>query len=417
MTNKILTRIQRFNQERIGASDRSFGKLHRLHLKYQRMRVNQFAFFRGTCHLFYEDWPTDTSLNQAPATWICGDLHLENFGSFKGTDRQIYFDINDFDEAAFAPCTWDLTRFLTSVLVAAHTLDLKIKDAEKLCILYLDIYRQALTNKKPKSVRADNTSNDDNGMIHDLFQQLQDRKRQDFLDERTEVKGKRRQIRIDPEKAMPLSERERSHLQSFLHTWAETQENPAFFDCLDVVERIAGLGSVGLKRYLLLIEGKGSPDRNYLLDLKQATPSSLQPYLTLPQPQWSDEATRIMSLQTQSQAVSPALLHDVTIGGESFVLKELQPTQDRVNLSQWNGKLSRLEKVITTMAQLTAWAHLRGYRRSADLIETSPDTQEDALIAFAQTSDWYTSLLQYAKNYADQVEVDYQEFCDAFAAE
>ena len=59
----------------------------RLRRKYAAMRADAFAFLRGTCHLFYEDWPHLSPLNDAPRTWICGDLHLENFGSYKGDNR------------------------------------------------------------------------------------------------------------------------------------------------------------------------------------------------------------------------------------------------------------------------------------------------------------------------------------------
>src|SRR4051794_38386050 len=55
-------------------------ELDRLRLKYAAMEASPFAFYRGTCHLFYRDWPLDTGLNDAPLVWICGDLHLENFG-------------------------------------------------------------------------------------------------------------------------------------------------------------------------------------------------------------------------------------------------------------------------------------------------------------------------------------------------
>ena len=93
----------------------------RLAMKYKAMNKDALAFLRGSCHLFYEDWPKDSPLDATPAAWICGDLHLENFGSYKGDNRLVYFDINDFDESALAPATWDLARFLTSVWVAADT--------------------------------------------------------------------------------------------------------------------------------------------------------------------------------------------------------------------------------------------------------------------------------------------------------
>src|SRR5262245_31153577 len=82
------------------------------------MRENAFRFFRGTCHLFYEDTYQKDLSSDSPSAWLCGDLHLENFGSFKGGDRLAYFDLNDFDEAVLGPAWWDVSRLVTSIIVA-----------------------------------------------------------------------------------------------------------------------------------------------------------------------------------------------------------------------------------------------------------------------------------------------------------
>lgn len=71
MTDPVFPRIEQFNQGR---------DPERLKLKYAAMSQNPFIFFRGSCHLFYEDWSVGSELDQAPLAWICGDLHLENFG-------------------------------------------------------------------------------------------------------------------------------------------------------------------------------------------------------------------------------------------------------------------------------------------------------------------------------------------------
>jgi uncharacterized protein (DUF2252 family) len=198
MNRNVIERIQQFNQGR---------NPDRLHLKYQKMRTDCFAFFRGSCHLFYEDWSA-VDLNAAPAVWACGDLHLENFGSFKGDDRQVYFDINDFDEAALAPCTWELARFLTSVYVASYALNVSWVEAKDLCEAYLQAYTQALQNGKARSVETDTAD----GMIEELLEELQRRKRGEFLNRRTEVNQNKRQIEVDGERAFPISEQERSRL-------------------------------------------------------------------------------------------------------------------------------------------------------------------------------------------------------------
>lgn len=93
--SSVWERIECFNRRR---------DPERLSLKYQAMQSDIFAFFRGTAHLFYQNWPQDSPLNDAPLTWLCGDLPLENFGSYKGDNRLSYFVINDFDKAALAFC-------------------------------------------------------------------------------------------------------------------------------------------------------------------------------------------------------------------------------------------------------------------------------------------------------------------------
>ena len=87
----------------------------RLALKYEKMRASPFGFLRATCHLFYDRLPTGGVFKSAPPVWVCGDLHLENFGSYKGNNRLAYFDLNDFDESALAPASWDLVRMLASL--------------------------------------------------------------------------------------------------------------------------------------------------------------------------------------------------------------------------------------------------------------------------------------------------------------
>jgi uncharacterized protein (DUF2252 family) len=396
MTRNIIERIRRFNQGR--DSDR-------VRLKYEKMRADSFAFFRGTCHLFYEDWagsaPAGTldRLNAAPPVWICGDLHLENFGSYKGDDRQVYFDINDFDEAVLAPCTWELARFLTSVFVASYTLGLGLGEAKALCESYLNAYTQALASGKARSVETDTAD----GMIEELLEALKQRDRAEFLNRRTAVKRDRRQIEVDGDRAVPISAGERARLDGFLKGWAATQPHPEFYELLDASGRLAGTGSLGVRRYLLLVRGKGSPNRNYLLDLKQSNPSSLQPYVSIAQPHWTDEASRIVEIQTRIQATPPALLHAVTFDGEPYVLKELQPTQDKLSLDQWNGKISRLEKVMEAMGRITAWGQLRSGGRDESAIA-------DELINFGESVDWHDPLLQYAQDYARQAEEDYECF-------
>ncbi|CAD6879356.1 hypothetical protein [Methylomonas albis] len=390
MTSTTLRqRIDTFNQGR---------DPERLHMKYQAMRESSFAFLRGTAHLFYQDWPQQSALNDAPLAWVCGDLHLENFGSYRGDNRLSYFDINDFDEALLAPCTWDIARFLCSLLVAAQSLEIKESQALALCKSFLLCYSQELQVCKARWIERSTAS----GMIRDLLKNLKHRSRADLLDERTFKRGSQRVLKIDGHKTLVAAPADQQKVKSIIEQFAATQPNSKFFDVLDVARRIAGLGSLGLECYVVLIQGKGRR-QHYLLDLKYQPGSALATYSSVPQPAWKNEAERVVRLQRRGQAIAPAFLSAVQDGQRAYLLKELMPTQDRLKLDHWHGKFKRLEKVVVSMAHLTAWLHIRnsGWQGSAIA---------DQWQAFGQRTDWQDTVLEYAQGYSGQVQSDWLRF-------
>jgi uncharacterized protein (DUF2252 family) len=390
--------IQAFNQQR---------NPELVQKKYSKLADDAFSFFRGTCHLFYHDLPIDLTVRTAPNVWICGDLHLENFGTYKGDDREIYFGINDFDESNLAPCTWDLARLSTSIFLAADNLELKKVVAIGLVQSYLTSYSNALaTGEIAVAIDRDTGS-----AIGELIDSLRQRKRVDFLNKRTEIIKDRRHLKLEKDKTLKIDKQHREEIAQVIYEWAKTQPNPEFFEVLDVGFRLAGIGSLGLDRYLILVAGKGSPDRNYLLDFKQQPDSALQPYLTTPQPQWKNSATRVMRAQQMVQSSPPALLAAIPQRGgyaneynnSSYLLRELQPTADKLSLEANKRKLSHLEQSIDIMAQVTAAGHLRSNTKLGA-------SSEKDLIAFGTNLDWQQQILIYAENYASQVRLDYQDF-------
>lgn len=378
----------------------------RVSLKYRVLAEDPFSFLRGTCHLFYQDFPEAMKREQAPLAWICGDLHLENFGSYKGDNRLTYFDINDFGEAVLAPANWELARFLVSVLVAAKSMRLGPELATNLCNCFLDAYIAALAKGKPRWVERPVAR----GMVKELLQKVKTRGRADFLDERSKRIGGKRQLRLDAAKTLPASQPDRDKVMAFMARYAQRQDNPAFFEVLDVARRIAGTGSLGLERYVILAHGRGGPAGNFLLDLKYAPESALAPYLTNKHPAWDSQAQRVVAIQQRVQAIEPAFLEAVSIGQRSFVLQELLPSQDRLALDTWNGKSQRLEGVMRSMGEILAWDQLRssGRQGAADA---------DAWIAHAaDAASWRHTLLAYAHGYRDQVIADWKQYRTAFRA-
>ena len=386
----VVQQIQRFNAGRDN---------ERLAMKYRAMRASPFAFLRGTCHLFYDRLPRGGVFKSAPLVWVCGDLHLENFGSYKGDNRLVYFDVNDFDESVLAPASWDLVRFLTSLRVGADTFSVSDSSAQVLCQAFLDAYASSLTLGKTYWVERETAQ----GLVRGLLDGLRERRRASFLESRTVIKRKQRLLRVDGTKALPVTGPQRAAITSFMQEFAKGQAQPDFFAVLDVARRVAGTGSLGVDRYAILIQGKGSPDGNYLLDLKQALPSSLLPNLKVTQPKWKNEAQRVVAVQRRMQAVSMAFLRPVLFAENPCVLRALQPSEDRVAVGGSRQTVSDLDHLMRTMGQLVAWAQLRSAGRDGSAIG-------DELIEFGQRKKWKEQLLGASQDCAVQVRKDAATF-------
>jgi len=378
----------------------------RLKLKYDKMAQNSFIFLRGACHLFYESLPDSPVFCDVPLAWCCGDLHFENVGSYKGDNRLVYFDINDYDEAALAPVTWDIVRLLTSIQCGAEALKATHAETLAVSLACLESYRNALIHGKPLWVERETSG----GLVNELLTALEARQRSDFLDKRTIRKGHQRSLIVDGVKALPASHAQKKSVTLFMDQYAATQPNPKFFEVIDIGLRIAGTGSLGVERFVVLVEGKCSPDGNYLLDIKEAKPSAMLPHLTLlgiKQPDWPDEASRVVLVQKRMQAVDHAFLEPVKLNGLSCILKGLQPSEDRVSIGEWGKKLDRLKEVVATMGRILAWDQLRASGRSGA-------ASADELIAFAQTDNWIPEILKTATEMTKITEWHWKIFLEAY---
>ena len=375
----------------------------RLRIKYQKMRSDPFGFLRGTCHLFYQRLSAAKSLKSSPLVWLCGDLHLENFGSYKGNNRLAYFDLNDFDEAALAPASWELVRMLTSLLVAGESLSISPSEANTLCSVFLDAYASSLALGKAFWIESETAQ----GLIRELLEGLRDRQRVKFIAARTVMKGKSRVLRLDGKKALAVSDAQRMAVIDFMNRFAKTQTRPEFFKVIDVARRIAGTGSLGVERYAILVDGKGAPGGHYLLDLKASLPSCVAPHFAALQPKWRSEAHRVVEVQHRLQAVSVALLQPVRFEGRAYVIRELQPTEDRIALAGRPRTMGELKVAIGQMGQMLAWAQLRSAGRQGSAIA-------DKLIAFGSRKKWKEKLLVASRACAVQVKKDSATFNKAY---
>jgi uncharacterized protein (DUF2252 family) len=396
--SSIAERIKQFNGNRLPEYSA---------LKYQCMAENPFRFFRGTCHLFYEDLSRSNSLTAYPISWVCGDLHLENFGSYKGDNRLVYFDLNDFDESILAPATWEVARMVTSIFTGFESLGIKKKEATQTAALFLRVFSATLAKGKAKYLESQTA----NGIVRLFLDKIAERKQKELVRQRTiEGKNGNLQFRIDRIRLFPLDRALRKQL--IAHLSQLMQHYPLLkgrFQVLDAAFRVAGTGSLGVERYVFLLRNIKDPKKHFLVDMKQAPPSSLLPWLTNPQPAWASEAERVIAVQQRMQNICPALLSTTVFDGESYVLKEMQPTADKIDFLVIRDRYKDLACVIEDMAFLTASAMLRSAGRQGAALP-------DELIAFGADTHWQQGLVDYATTYAGQVKKDYLAYFKEYKA-
>jgi uncharacterized protein (DUF2252 family) len=369
-------------------------------LKYEAMTENIFRFYRGTDHLFYRDLAAAKGFPASPPTWICGDLHLENFGSYKANNKLVYFDMNDFDEAVLAPAAWDLARMVTSILIAFESLKIQPKKADKMARLFLKSYTSTLAKGKAISIDPRTAK----GIVCQFLTNAADSDETALLDKRTDQKKNKLVLSRADSHHFKIPKPLRKALMDHIQHWVvSSSEGPYNFEVKDVVFRVAGTGSIGAKRYLFLLKSTNTKKKYLLMDMKQSRPSSLLPYLPVKQPEWSSEAERIIAVEQRMQNMSASLLSTTVFEDEPFVLQELQPVKDSINFKLIRDQYRDIYQVIDDMAILTASAQLRsgGMNGSATI---------DDLKAFAENNDWHQGVLDYSFKYAKKTQRYYAQY-------
>jgi uncharacterized protein (DUF2252 family) len=348
----ISKRISEFNQDRLPEM---------VELKYEAMAENLFRFYRGIDHIFYEDLKKSDSIPNSPVSWISGDLHLENFGSYKSDNRLVYFDLNDFDEAILAPSAWEVVRLATSIFIAFESLQIEQKRALKMTQLFLKSYSSILAIGKPNYIERKTAK----GIVCEFLEAVGKRKQKEILEKRTVLKKNKLEILLDDPRHFELKKKLKAELFAHITAWLKNNgESPYNYKVIDAVFRLAGTGSVGVKRYAILLKSLNEVGEKYLLiDMKESRPSSLIPYLEIKQPYWNSEAERIVAIQHRMQNRPPALLSTTIFKGDACVIQEMQPVKDSINFKLIKKEYRNMYQVIDDMALLTASSQLRSSGR------------------------------------------------------
>jgi uncharacterized protein (DUF2252 family) len=337
-------------------------------LKYRRMAGDPFSFFRATDHLFARAWPDLHPDDLGPEILLCGDLHLENFGAYRVAAGEDRFDINDFDEALVAPCSFDVARCATSILLALQLWRLTPLQTAGTLLAFLDHYRAAVVEAVATGVVGEVVVGHGLGPVERLLGAPPPATQAQMLDRHTRMaRPGRRKIRRDPAKHPAAGAKRKRLVTEAVEAYGKKRGEAKEFKVLDVRGRIAGLGSLGLRRYTALIVGRGSPDHNGLLDLKELRPSSVLGCTTHSQPDHGgDVGRRVVEVQRQLQAVPPRILDSLTIDGLPFRLREMVPDENRSSLDALSRRPNKLRRAVEVAGRVAGWSHVRGSRLPAE---------------------------------------------------
>jgi uncharacterized protein (DUF2252 family) len=388
-----------------------------LPIRYGRMRQSPFAFFRGSAAVMAWD------LSKTPATGIrvqaCGDCHAANFGGFASPERQLLFDINDFDETLPAPWEWDVKRLAASVVLASRELGMGSGRCGDAVLKMAESYRQHMREYAQMRALEVWYSHMDAEVFIEEAKKVATRKRWQQVEEQARlqtaehilpkiadvINGRTRIVDHPPLVYHPrASELMRKHVTQMFHRYRETlpADRRVILDryhIIDVARKVVGVGSVGTRcDVALLMASEHDP---MLLQFKEALPSVLEPYAS--KSRYANHGERVVTGQRMLQSAS-----DVFLGwtrddkGRDYYFRQLRDMKMKIDLENMT-KDAWLEYV-----EICGWTLARAHARTGDA----------ALIAgyLGKNDAFDSALAKFAASYADQAERDHTTLVKAIRA-
>ncbi|PPK92275.1 uncharacterized protein (DUF2252 family) [Kineococcus xinjiangensis] len=313
--------------------------------KFEKLAGSLFSFFRGTCLLFYRDMAGEDAW--MPTVLAAGDIHPENFGVVPNVDNVPIFGIDDYDEAYYAPFTWDLKRGSVGFLIAAHEVAGYGRSRRRRIVEhFVRGYVAAMNRYASEGLECLRQLRQDNSppLVADLLEGASSGGRARWL-EKKYLDEHRRGFRAD-DRLVPVSSR-RQEFQEVIDRFVESNDvavpdRAAGMRVKDVAERKGqGTASLGLTRYYVLIEGPcadGSDD--ILLELKQARRSALAGLVPPSDFEHDGHGERIAHAHRVHLEHGDVFNGSVEHEGLSFLVRERSAFRDDIDLddlskSQW----------------------------------------------------------------------------------
>jgi len=402
-------------------------------IRYGRMLASPFAFYRGGALIMA--WDLSATPVSGLRVQLCGDAHLSNFGVFGSPERNLVFDINDFDETAPGPWEWDVKRLAASFAIAGRDLGFSETERRMVVLATVRSYREtmaAFAGMRNLEVWYSQLS------VKDAFREFSagvDPKRlkkaeADIAKARTRdsmqafaklthlVNGEPRII-SDPPLIVPVDEllparRDREaitdEIRTLMRAYRRTLESDRRhllegFRYVDLACKVVGVGSVGTRAWIALLLGVDEQDPLFL-QIKEAQRSVLEQFVG--KSEYTNSGQRVSAGQRLMQASSDIFLGwDHTTSGIDGQERDFYVRQ----LKDWKGSFA-VEAAIPTGAaaygRACGWTLARAHARSGDRI---------AIAGYLGSGDVFDqAIATFAEAYADQNEHDYQALKDAIQA-
>jgi uncharacterized protein (DUF2252 family) len=409
-------------------------------VRHGRMLVSPFSFYRGAATIMAADLAaTPTAGLQVQ---LCGDAHLSNFGAFASPERRLLFDLNDFDETLPGPFEYDVKRLAASFMVAARNNGVGKADARAVTLASVAAYREAMAGFAAMGTLAIWYARLDEDQLQRGVQSATAEAKKGSKKQARAVKQVGRNLRKGAAKARTrdslqalaklgervegryrivsqppivvparelqatyglsadqlgamLREQYRGYRASLRDDQRQLLER---FQMVDMARKVVGVGSVGTRAFIVLLQGRDQADPLFL-QVKEATRSVLEGHL--PKSRYRQPGERVVRGQRMMQAASDIFL-GWTKGAEDnryFYWRQLRDMKASAEVE------TMTPLALAMYGRICGWTLARAHARSGDPV---------AIAAYLGEDDQFDrSILDFAKRYADQNELDYQAFTAA----
>ncbi len=342
-------------------------------LRHERMRVDPFQFYRGCAALMAAD------LAGRPVTGLraqlCGDAHLQNFEGYRTPERNLAFDVNDFDETLPGPWEWDVARLCASAPLLAHARSFSKRCGDEAAYRAAQAYRRhmrRMARRSPLEIWYSHVA-----VRATLKRELLAPRDAGYVKPTPEHEHSARDVFATY----------RESLRPFVRVLLDR------YALLDMFEHSVGVGSVGLLTMVAHLESREAAP--LYLFIKQAVASALEPYLG--PSVYANHGERAIVGQHLMQAATDLFVGWTSDGQHDFYVRQLRDGKASLDIDGIDADQ------LIDFASWCGWVLARAHARTGD---------PQAIAAYLGSSDAFEDgMMRFARAYSAQVERDYEEFC------